>query len=244
MARPWKPILSSAATASVPRSANSSSTARAAQLRRRGRLPGDLSGRAAAAVWIPDCTKWWGRDRHCLPYYLTGRRDEVYAIGVVPIPRWEGDNEASIPATRDQYLEAFSGFHADLQRVLEAVDSVTLWPVYDRERNDCWSRGNLVLLGDACHPMRPFMAAGGAMAVEDAAILSRCLATFDDPATAFRSYDRDPHFQGWRSAENFPRQYLDGRPDRHRLVLLLRCLHGAACRARLSRRCLKPSPTL
>ena len=27
--------------------------------------------------WIPDCTKWWGSDRHCLPYYLTGRRDDV-----------------------------------------------------------------------------------------------------------------------------------------------------------------------
>ncbi len=46
-----------------------------------------------------------------------------------------------------------------------------------------------MLLGDACHPMRPFMAAGGAMAVEDAAILSRCLATFDDPAEAFRCYE-------------------------------------------------------
>ena len=33
---------------------------------------------------IPDCTKWWGPDRHCLPYFLTGRRDEVYVIGVVP----------------------------------------------------------------------------------------------------------------------------------------------------------------
>ena len=136
---------------------------------------------------IPDCTKWWGRDRHCLPYYLTGRRDEVYAIGVVPVPRWDGD-ESPLPATRDQYLEAFSGFHADLQHVLEAVDSVSLWPIYDRERNDRWSAGPLVLLGDACHPMRPFMAAGGAMAVEDAAILSRCLATLDDPAAAFRSY--------------------------------------------------------
>jgi 6-hydroxynicotinate 3-monooxygenase len=137
---------------------------------------------------IPDCTKWWGRDRHCLPYYLTGRRDEVYAIGVVPVPRWDGD-ESPLPATRDQYLEAFSGFHADLQRVLEAVDSVSLWPIYDRERNDRWSAGPLVLLGDACHPMRPYMAAGGATAVEDAAILSRCLATLDDPAAAFRSYE-------------------------------------------------------
>jgi len=136
---------------------------------------------------IPDCTKWWGPDRHCLPYFLTGRRDEVYAIGVVPASRWDSD-EVSVPATREDYLAAFVGFHGDLQRVLEAADSVSLWPIYDRERNDCWSGGGIVLLGDACHPMRPFMAAGGAMAVEDGAILARCLATFDDPADAFRCY--------------------------------------------------------
>ena len=51
---------------------------------------------------IPDCTKWWGKDRHCLPYYLTGRRDEVYAIGVVPTARWDGD-EASVPSRREWY---------------------------------------------------------------------------------------------------------------------------------------------
>jgi len=46
-----------------------------------------------------------------------------------------------------------------------------------------------VLLGDACHPMRPYMAAGGAMAVEDGAILARCLAQFDDREQAFRIYE-------------------------------------------------------
>jgi 6-hydroxynicotinate 3-monooxygenase len=138
--------------------------------------------------YIPDCTKWWGTDRHCLPYYLTGRRDEVYAIGVVPAASWDSE-EQSLPATRAQYLDAFAEFHSDLQRVLNAVDGVTLWPIFDRERNDCWSGGRLVLLGDACHPMRPFMAAGGAMAVEDAAILARCLQQIDDLAAAFRTYE-------------------------------------------------------
>jgi 6-hydroxynicotinate 3-monooxygenase len=137
---------------------------------------------------IPDCTKWWGPDRHCLPYFLTGRRDEVYAIGVVPAARWDSE-DTSVPSSREEYLQAFAGFHPDLQRVLEAVESVTLWPIFDRERNDCWSGGRIALLGDACHPMRPFMAAGGAMAVEDAAILARCLTLCDAPADAFRCYE-------------------------------------------------------
>jgi 6-hydroxynicotinate 3-monooxygenase len=136
---------------------------------------------------IPDCTKWWGRDRHALPYFMTSKRDEIYVIGVVPTASW--DSEApSLPSSREALFDAFADFHRDLHRVLEAAEEVTVWPIYDRERNDSWSGGRIVLLGDACHPMRPYMAAGGAMAVEDAAILSRCLAAFDEPAEAFRCY--------------------------------------------------------
>lgn len=45
-----------------------------------------------------------------------------------------------------------------------------------------------MLMGDACHAVRPFMAAGGSMAIEDAAILSRCILEFADPPTAFARY--------------------------------------------------------
>ena len=38
---------------------------------------------------IPDCTKWWGRDRHILAYYMTSKRDEVYVIGVIPATSWD-----------------------------------------------------------------------------------------------------------------------------------------------------------
>ena len=125
---------------------------------------------------IPDCTKWWGTDRHILSYFITSRRDEVYAIGVVPASRWDGEI-ASLPSSREEFLEEFAHFHTDLRRVVEAVLDVSVWPIYDRQRNDTWSGGRIVLLGDACHPMRPYMAAGGAMAVEDSAVLSRCLST-------------------------------------------------------------------
>jgi 6-hydroxynicotinate 3-monooxygenase len=137
---------------------------------------------------IPDCTKWWGRDRHVLPYFMTSKRDEIYVIGIVPAATWESD-AASQPSSREEFLGSFSGFHQDLRRVLEVAEDVSVWPIYDRERDDRWSGGRIVLLGDACHPMRPYMAAGGAMAVEDSAILSRCLTTFDEPGEAFRCYE-------------------------------------------------------
>jgi 6-hydroxynicotinate 3-monooxygenase len=138
---------------------------------------------------IPDCTKWWGRDRHILPYFMSSKRDEIYVIGVVPAAAWDSD-EPSMPSSREALMAAFAGFHDDLRRVLEAAEDVSLWPIYDRERDDRWSGSRIVLLGDACHPMRPFMAAGGAMAVEDAAILSRCLTIFKDIGEAFRCYER------------------------------------------------------
>jgi 6-hydroxynicotinate 3-monooxygenase len=137
---------------------------------------------------MPDCTKWWGPDRHILPYFMHSKRDEVYVIGVVPERTWES-NDVSRPASREEFISLFEGFHDDLLRVLEGTDEVSVWPIYDRERNDKWSGGRIVLLGDACHPMRPFMGAGGGMAVEDAAILSRCLAEYDVLAEAFRSYE-------------------------------------------------------
>jgi 6-hydroxynicotinate 3-monooxygenase len=143
---------------------------------------------ALRGIEIPDCTKWWGRDRHILVYFLTQRRDEVYVIGVKPSADWDSQ-AAFAPSSRERLIESFADFHPELQRVLEATREVTEWPIFDRERDDRWSGGRIVLLGDACHPVRPFMAAGGAMAIEDGAILSRCLAQFDDPADAFRRYE-------------------------------------------------------
>jgi len=137
---------------------------------------------------IPDCTKWWGRDRHILAYFLTARRDEVYIIGIIPWESW--DSELSwLPSSREHLQEAFAGFHSSLQDILAVASDVSLWPIFDRERNDKWSEGRIVLLGDACHPVPPYMGAGGAAAIEDGAILSRCLATYDTSDEAFHAYE-------------------------------------------------------
>jgi 6-hydroxynicotinate 3-monooxygenase len=136
---------------------------------------------------IRDCTKWWAPDRHVLAYYMTARRDEVYVMAATPAEKWDGDG-TPVRGNRDEFIASFDGFHPDLLRAAEAATDVTVWPILDRPRNDTWSKGRVVLMGDACHPVRPFMAAGGAMAIEDAAVLSRCIADFADPATAFARY--------------------------------------------------------
>ena len=71
--------------------------------------------------------------------------------------------------------QAYEGFHSDVTTVLEACPDCHKWAVLEREPLPRWSEGRVVLLGDACHPMTPYMSQGAATAIEDAAILARCL---------------------------------------------------------------------
>lgn len=139
---------------------------------------------------IRACTKWWGPGNHILVYYMTQTREEVYFVTSAPQAEWK-DGLSFVPCDRDEFLAVFDGYHPELRQVIEAAPAVTKWPVFDREPVDRWHAGNIVLLGDACHAMRPYMAAGAAMAIEDAAVLARCIAEFgsNDPAESFAWYE-------------------------------------------------------
>ena len=138
---------------------------------------------------IRACTKWWGPRNHILVYYMTQAREEVYLVTSSPQAEWN-ETASFVPCDRDEFLVAFDGYHAELRQVVETAPEVTKWPVYDIEPIDTWYRDRIVMLGDACHAMRPYMAAGAAMAIEDAGILARCIAEFggDDPAESFAWY--------------------------------------------------------
>jgi salicylate hydroxylase/6-hydroxynicotinate 3-monooxygenase len=137
---------------------------------------------------LDTCTKWWGPDRHIVMYPVTAARDETYFVTSVPDPNWDVESwsaEGDMAEVRD----AFKGFHDDVQRVLAACPRVHKWALFERDPLPRWSRGPVVLLGDACHPMMPYMAQGGASALEDAAILVRCLDALGDLQKAFQSYE-------------------------------------------------------
>lgn len=137
-----------------------------------------------------DCVKWWGPDRHIMVYYTTGRRDEYYYVTGVPHPAWEFDS-AFVESSRDEMASEFEGYHPIIQALIESTGEVTKWPLFNRNPLPLWSRGRLVMLGDACHPMKPHMAQGAAMAIEDAAMLTRCLEEtgISGYATAFKLYE-------------------------------------------------------
>ncbi len=91
----------------------------------------------------------------------------------------------------NELRKAFAGFHPQVRTVLGACPSVHKWALIDRDPLARWCDGSTTLLGDACHPMTPYMAQGAAMAIEDAAVLSRCLRGVDRDgvAGAFRSFE-------------------------------------------------------
>ena len=137
-----------------------------------------------------DCIKWWSEDRHMMVYYTTGKRDEYYYVTGVPHPELDFEGPF-VDSSREEMFEAFQGYHPTVQALIESTDSVTKWPLRNRNPLPLWSRGRLVLLGDACHPMKPHMAQGAGMAIEDAAMLTRCLQEtgLSDHRTAFELYE-------------------------------------------------------
>ena len=101
--------------------------------------------------------------------------------------------DADADAARVDDLRArFADWSPQLRSILDHVDEpVFRWALYDREPTARWGVGTTTLLGDACHPMLPFMAQGSCQAIEDAAVLARCLDGIDAAggAEALRRYE-------------------------------------------------------
>jgi 6-hydroxynicotinate 3-monooxygenase len=165
-----------------------------------GASPVNFTGRIACRTTYPaallgdaeidDCTKWWGEDRHIVIYYVKPDRSEIYLVTSQPEPDFRIESWSAKGDVRE-LRKAFAGFHRQVERVLAACPDVHKWAIVDRNSLERWSGRNVTLLGDACHPMTPYMAQGAAMAIEDAAVLSRCLDGIEREgvANAFRRFE-------------------------------------------------------
>jgi salicylate hydroxylase len=135
----------------------------------------------------PSINLWLGRHAHLVHYPIRAGT----AINVVAIMR---DNAAKAGWTnagvRDEILPIFHKWAVPARNIVAAAESWTTWTLYDRPRLRRWGDGPVTMIGDAAHPMLPFLAQGAAMAIEDAAVLADCLAKSpDDPARAMRRYE-------------------------------------------------------
>ncbi len=137
----------------------------------------------------PTATAWLGPRRHFVHYYVRGGA-LVNFVGVVETGRWTGESWRE-PGDPQELRADFDDWHPMVRTLIERADEVYRWALYDREPLPTWTRGNVTLLGDACHPMRPYLAQGAAMAIEDAWVLSRMLERWEDePASGLNEYER------------------------------------------------------
>lgn len=98
----------------------------------------------------------------------------------------------STPSTRAELARQFTGWSADLHAIMARMpeDGLFKWPLFDRDPIDCWTDRRITLLGDAAHPMLPFLGIGATMALEDAVVLGRAVATAATFQAGLADYER------------------------------------------------------
>ncbi len=134
---------------------------------------------------------WVGPGGHFVHYFVSRGR-LLNFVGWTEHDSWKREDWTD-RATIARAAAAFSDWHPQITRIINAADSCFIWALFDRDPLPRWSVGHVTLLGDACHPMYPFMGQGAAQAIEDGAALAACLrAAMEDRdwAAALRRYEQ------------------------------------------------------
>ena len=127
-------------------------------------------------------TKWWGAtpESQIVTFPLNQGRD-TFIFATTAQDSWHEESWTT-PGSVDELRGFYADFHPDARALLDACDSVLKTALYERDPLTAWSLGPMTLVGDACHPMMPFMAQGAGMAIEDCVVLARNLAGVAAPA--------------------------------------------------------------
>lgn len=182
----------------------------------------------APATWL-----WLGAHAHLVHYPVTAG----IAVNIVAIVRddWQGQEWNAVGA-REELLKRYARWVPAARTLLATPDRWLKWALHDRPPLRRWGTGAVTLLGDAAHPMLPFLAQGAAMAIEDACVLAGCLAASpEEPEAALRRYElarihRTARAQ--RAASRNGRLYHLSGPAASLRNLALRAMGGQNLRAR------------
>lgn len=134
----------------------------------------------------PYAFNWVGPGAHVIHYPLR-QGALVNFVGILERDDWQVESWTERGSV-EECARDFTGWHEDVQTLIQALDEPFKWALMLREPLRTWSKGRATLLGDACHPTLPMLASGAAMAIEDGYVLARALEAHP-VEEAFRRYE-------------------------------------------------------
>ncbi|MBU6316116.1 MAG: FAD-dependent monooxygenase [Acidobacteria bacterium] len=162
--------------------------------------PSRFSGSVAYRALIPaervahlplEVTNRVGPDAHVVTYFVGAGARWLNVVCIAPEAVWDVESWTE-QGSADEMRERYVHWSPQLREVLAEVrDPVFRWALHDREPLPSWGTGGVTLLGDACHPMLPFMAQGACQAIEDAAVLTRWLDSGERVDLSLRGYEAE-----------------------------------------------------
>lgn len=130
---------------------------------------------------------WLSANAHVVHYPVRGGAETAIVV-VIDEPEaaagWSTPVEASVVRSH------VAGFALELRELLAQPDAWRKWSLHALPRLGRLARGRIALLGDAAHPVVPFLAQGAVMAMEDGVVLADCLAAESEVRAALASYER------------------------------------------------------
>jgi salicylate hydroxylase len=140
-----------------------------------------------AGLIARDVNVWLGPHGHIVHYYVRGGT-LVNFVAITEADDWRQESW-SATADKAELLRTYAGWNDSLQTLFSQASQVNKWALYDRDPLPKWTDGRITLLGDAAHPMLPYLAQGACMAIEDGYALARWLTNAQDVSAALRGYE-------------------------------------------------------
>jgi salicylate hydroxylase len=136
-----------------------------------------------------DSTTWLG-PHGAVVVYLVRRGELVNVVAHYDNDTWTEESWIR-ECDRSEVIENYRGWHESLLRLFSASEKHYKWALYDRDPLTQWTSGRATILGDAAHPMLPYLGQGACQAMEDGVVLAAALAALpDDVCAALELYER------------------------------------------------------
>jgi len=132
-------------------------------------------------------TNWVGPGAHVITYPVRGGQ-LMNVVGIIEKDGWRGESWTE-QGTHEELLQDFGHWHEDVGELMRKIEQPFKWALLGRSPQTGWAQGSICLVGDSAHPTLPFLAQGANMAIEDAAVMARCLSLQDTASEAFAQFE-------------------------------------------------------